>query len=164
MSPNMILLSILALFLISIGFFAKSSLVRFCVLTPIKVWIISLLIAIALWGISTTFVTLFDWNSFYAPKGLEMFIYPLLIVSSCSCASYSIMLNVMKLVRDNWLLSLLSFFALPIIIILYFIIFPYLQSSREITLKTTFLVLFYALAFFVPQMYFYIKFRVRLKG
>lgn len=162
----MTLITIIVVIFISIvlgiGIFWKDKLARYCILTPIKLFIYSSITSIFLWGISTSFISLEEWNSSFAPKNLEMFLYPLLISSCCSIASYGMCLNIMKTIRMRWMASLLSFFLLPSLTVLYFVLVPYWDSNTPITTKTVLLPIFYSFGFFLFDIYFYIKFRKRV--
>ena len=163
MSFQQIVILIIVLFLVVVAFFFRGNLLRFCILTPIKNLILCILLSAILWALSTTFVSYDDWHTKFEPGNIEMFVYPFIINITCCMVSFSIIVNLIRKVRDNVWLSLMSFFLLPILVVLYYIVVPYTDSDKQVTSFTAFLPVFYSLAFFIPQIYFFFRFRYIFK-
>lgn len=133
---------------------------KFCFFTPIKVLGISLVISLII-GIICEFVypskpTQYGeatWGGMWL--GAIFFLYSAL----CSIASYSICLNMYRTIRNNFFLSLLSFF-LPLIILPLIALVAW--NVQEV-IRTLGYILF-TTPFIITQIYFFIKFRKQVKS
>ena len=122
---------------------------RFCTYTPLKVLGISFAIA---------FISAFILDKIMEKNAREtmyLMIYPLLIIPNIlfSIGSYSIYLNLYKEIRDNILLSLLSFYF-PVFIAGFIMLTNGIFGVLAIPLI--------AVPFLIPQTYYFMQFRKRL--
>ena len=126
----------------------------FCLFTPLKVLVISIQVSVLLiWPVS--------WMEYEFPAWLKPDIGSwtlraiLLVNGFVALFSFAVALNILQSVRNNILLSFFSFF-LPAIIVYTVIIF---KASSGVGYT-----LFMLLPFLIPQVYYYIRFRKRLKS
>lgn len=133
---------------------------KFCLFTPMKVLGISLGISLII-GIVCVFL--------YPSKptqhgevtygGMWLGLIFFLFSALCSVSSYSICLNMYRTIRNNFLLSLLSFF-LPILLlpIIALVVWNVQESKRALGYT------FFTIPFIIAQIYFFIKFRKQVKS
>lgn len=133
---------------------------KFCLFTPMKVLGISLGISLII-GIVCVFLypskpTQHGEATFGGMwLGLIFFVYS----AFCSVTSYSICLNMYRTIRNNFFLSLLSFF-LPILILpLISVIMWDVQELKKALTLTMF-----ATPFIIAQIFFFVKFRKQVKS
>lgn len=138
--------------------FSTNRLTRFCLYTPLKVLLISLVLSLILWLISNSLFDDIDIKQYMDVNNKDLFFYPFFVCFSCAISSYSIFLCKINSVRDNFLLSFISFFPLPLFMA-FLIVSPQIQS-REYYMQTA----YYSLAFILPQIYFFIDFSRKNKN
>lgn len=132
--------------------FSTNKLTRFCLYTPLKVLLISLGLALILWLVSARVFDGIDMKQYMDIDNKDLFFYPFFVCFSCAMASFSIFFCKISSVRDNFLLSFICFFFLPLFIA-FWIVSPQIHS-KEYYMQTT----YYSLAFILPQAYFFIDF------
>lgn len=127
---------------------------KFCLFTPIKVSIISVLLSVLI----STLIIEMNRPSNYPQHGCDMsgILYVLIIFMNllASLLSYTIAFNFYKIVRDNFVLSLMSFYALPVLVAFYLF-------KGDSTIFFTAII---SLPFLIPQTYYFVRFRKRLKS
>lgn len=138
-----------------------SKLHDFCFNTPLKVFGISLAISIVFF-LALTFAQTIKTDVPIFGNGLLgfFFIGCSLLDSICS---FTVCLNLYKTVRNNLILSLLSFYA-PLLIAPFTLV---LISSKVVYSEFYSILipwLFLSLPFLIPQTYFFIKFRRRMRN
>lgn len=132
--------------------FATNKLTRFCLYTPLKVLLVGLVLSLLLWFLSDYVFTGADVKKYMGVNNKDLFFYPFFVCFSCALASYSIFFCKIRYVRDSWFLSFCCFFILPLFLS-FWIVSPQIQS-KEYYMQTA----CYAIAFLLPQIYFYIDF------
>lgn len=137
--------------------FSKNKLTRFCLHTPLLVLVLALAISLILWFISDNICKNPNTKLYMDINNKELFFYPFFVCFSCAVASYSIFLCKIRAVRENFLLSFISFFPLPLLIAFFFLSSQF--TSDEHYIQTA----YYSLAFILPQTYFFILFRRKKK-
>lgn len=132
-----------------------SKLKKFCIYTPLKVLLVSLILSFIL---SYLYMKRIEGTN----DGLAIVAVYLMVTYSiiCSLASYSILLNLYRRIRNNVVLSLLSFY-LPIIVTMIIMFTNYIYHRTEISIFVMWLI--YSIPFIIPQTYFFIRFRQELK-
>ena len=126
---------------------------KFCLFTPIKVLLISILLSIILpWVLVPPSTPPPHSNDM---RGILCTIITLLNVLA-SIVSYSIAFNFYKSIRNSFFLSFLTFYSLAIFLFCVGMIL--LASEALIFISTSFL------PFLIPQTYYFIRFRKRLKS
>lgn len=130
---------------------------RFCAYTPLKVLAICLILSLTL----CVFLYI-RMNSLPHREGLAVLALYLLVAYSilCPILSYSILLNLYKAVRENIILSFLSFYF-PIVISLAALLFAYASHGGEVYMIMIWII--YMMPFIIPQTYYFIRFRKLLK-
>lgn len=159
MRASLTIIAILLLAGLLTSLFSKNKLTRFCLYTPLIVLLLSLAISLVLWFISDNIFKNPDAKLYMDINNKELFFYPFFVCFSCAVASYSIFLCKIHVVRQNFLLSFISFFPLPLLIAFFFLSSQF--TSDEYYIQTA----YYSLAFILPQAYFFIFFwRKKTKG
>lgn len=148
-----IIISILLIAGMLASLLSTNKLTRFCLYTPLKVFLISLGLALILWSVSDKIFGEAEIKEYVNIDNKDLFFYPFFICFSCAVVSYSIFLCKIRVVRKSFFLSFLSFFFLPL-----FFLFLNISDqgvSKEYYVQTV----FYSLSFILPQVYFFIDFR-----
>ncbi len=158
MKVRLIIIAILLITGLLTSLFSTNKLTRFCLYTPLKVLLISLGLALILWIVSGGIFDGLDTKQYMNVDNKELFFYPFFVCFSCAIASYSIFLCKINAVRDNFLLSFISFLLLPLFMA-FWIVSPQ-SPSKEYYVQTA----YYSLAFILPQAYFFIDFRQKSKN
>lgn len=152
MRLRFIVMAILLILGLLTSLFSTNKLTRFCLYTPLKVLLISLVIVLILWFVSDDIFVGNNMKQYMDIGDKELFFYPFFVCFNCSIASYSIFLCKINVIRGSFLLSLVCFLLLPLFIAIL-IVLPQLQS-KEYYIQTA----YYLLAFVLPQIYFFSDF------
>lgn len=134
--------------------YITAPLTRFCLYTPIKTFVFSLLLSCIFWSISNIFLNENYIEAYYEIFNKDILLFPFFICTLCCISSYSIFLCKIKPVRNNYFYSFASFFILPLVIA-YAVIglqYNFMKHIQQI--------IYYSFAFILPQSYYY---RVFLK-
>lgn len=158
MKVRLIIIAVLLIVGLLTSLFSTNKLTRFCLYTPLKVLLISLGLALILWIVSGSIFNGVDMKQYMNVDNKELFFYPFFVCFSCALASYSIFLCKISSVRENFLLSFISFLFLPLFIA-FWIVSPQIPS-KEYYMQTA----YYSLAFILPQTYFFIDFWKKTKS
>lgn len=128
---------------------------KFCVYTPLKVLAISLILAYIL---SYLYMKRIEGTR----DGLAIVAVYLMVAYSiaCSLTSCSILLNLYRKIRDNFVLSFLSFYF-PIVITIIIMFATYMYHRSEVSILIIWLI--YSIPFLIPQTYYFIRFRQGLR-
>lgn len=131
---------------------------KFCAITPLKVLGVSLILALIL----CVFLYL-KMNSTLHRNGLAVLALYYLIAYNiiCSILSFSILLNLYKIVRDNVYMSFLSFYF-PILISIVTLLIVSLLYGVEAFMFIVWAI--YAIPFLIPQTYYFIRFRQQMES
>lgn len=129
---------------------------KFCFYTPLKVAGISILISYIIASI-LIFISHKNRVNYNHSCDMSGIIYGIIIFPNfiASLLSYSIAINFYKRIRNNFTLSFLSFYSPTIVIILFIVAFDP---------GSLFSLILYSLPFIIPQTYYFIRFRKRLKS
>ncbi|WP_165044318.1 hypothetical protein [Dysgonomonas sp. ZJ709] len=140
---------------------------KFCKYTPLKVFGISIIISVIIFIVYSLFfmeeLTPEEMRNSHGEAGFShILILGACITYSfiCSLCSYSIYLNLYKTVRDKFIFSLLSFFS-PIIL---FPLIAGLFGGLSNGLLPSLQMMFFAIPFIIPQIYYFLRFRMRLES
>jgi len=155
MKAKLLAIAILVVFGFVLNLFISDRLTRFCLYTPLKVLIVSLLFSSLLWGISGFIFNNESLSLYIEWKNKDLFLYPFFVSFICSMSSYSIFLCKINLIRNNHLYIFASFFIVPLLI--SYIILSH-QDEFLFQIPQT---LYYSLAFILPQSYYYREFIVK---
>jgi len=131
---------------------------KFCLTTPLKVLLISMIL-------SSILVFFLSKRIEGTRDGLASVAVGMIIVYNaiCSVLSYSVLLNLYRRVRDNVALSFLSFY-LPVLVALLGILIMYVVYVVHGGEFLMAMWLIYSIPFIIPQTYYFVRFRQRLKS
>lgn len=141
---------------------------KFCVYTPLKALLFSIIISVLVFIIYSTFfmreLTREEIEGRHGEGDFSnLLIYGGCMMYSifCSVCSYTICLNLYKRVRENTFLSFITFFS-PLIILPLISLLLWIADSRNNDGLLLLAFMLFAIPFLIPQTYYYIRFRKRL--
>lgn len=145
---------------------------KFCLFTPLKVCGISFLISLVVLFILSLIVSVDNLTEeevrgrYGEGDFSHLIIYCLLVFCCifCSLCSYIIFLNRYKKIRDNYLLSFLTFISPVILISLITLITQGISEDIGSGLLMSLGAGVLSIPFVIPQIYYFVKFRKRLKS
>lgn len=151
------ILVMLSIFIFVVSLFTTNRLVRFCMYTPLKVFLAALIIAVALWLGASSVFKVEDIAPYLNISERDLIPYPLFICIICSISSYTIFLCCIESVRQSKFQTFCSFFIYPLAITFLTVVTQYDIEGH--LLQTA----YYSLAFVIPQIYFYQNFKQIVK-
>lgn len=145
---------------------------KFCLFTPFKAFGISFFISLVILLILSLIVSVDNLtekevrNRYGEGDFSHLIVYSLLILCCifCSLCSYIIFLNRYKKIRDNDFLSFLTFISPVILISLITLIAQGISENIGSRLLMSLGAAVLSIPFIIPQMYYFVKFRKRLKS
>ncbi|MDR2956235.1 MAG: hypothetical protein LBV43_14265 [Prevotella sp.] len=127
---------------------------KFCVYTPLRVLLISLIL-------SSILAVIYLKRIEGTRDGLAgLYPYVMMAVTIVCCLlSYTVLLNLIEKVRNSFFLSFLTFYF-PVLLFSVILLITFIGDYRVMI----FLWLFPFLPFILPQTYYFIRFRQKLKS
>lgn len=146
------ILVMMSVFIFVVSLFTTNRLIRFCIYTPLKVLLASLIINVFLWLAANSVFGTEDIVPYFHISGRDLIPYPFFVCVACSISSYTIFLCCIESVRKSKFHTFCSFFIYPLIIAFLTVATQYNIEGH--LLQTA----YYSLAFIIPQSYFYRSF------